>query len=206
MAPGALVLASWPPNVPVAVVDSQPLFSNFNLLSGTSMSCPHAAGVAALIKEVHPEWSPAAIWSAMMTTSDAMDNTYGPIKDIGRGDVRTSPLAMGAGHINPNKAINPGLIYDAKSEETDTNVVEGKSTYVARVTPMKGVHVSVTPDKLVFEEKNENHGFKLSIEGPRRLADFVVFGFLSWVDTAGKHVVRSPMVAKRISSDLLPQS
>jgi hypothetical protein len=83
-APGTLILASWPQNVPATELQFQNnLFSNFNLLSGTSMSCPHIAGVAALLKEAHPSWSPAAIRSAIMTTSDILDNTKELIKDVG---------------------------------------------------------------------------------------------------------------------------
>ncbi|XP_057454912.1 subtilisin-like protease SBT3 [Lotus japonicus] len=112
-APGTLVLAAWPDKIPVVEFGSDKLFNNFNLISGTSMACPHVAGVAALLKEARPDWSPAAIRSAIMTTSDIFDNTAGLIKDIGHGYKPASPLALGAGHVNPNRALDPGLVYDA---------------------------------------------------------------------------------------------
>ncbi|KAK2989791.1 hypothetical protein RJ640_022562 [Escallonia rubra] len=107
------------------------------------MSCPHAAGVAALLKGAHPEWTPAAIRSAMMTTSDVLDNTFNLIQDIGITNKPASPLAMGADHINPNKALDPRLIYDVRTED----------------------YVSVVPEQLVFSEKNDKQSYKLSIEG-----------------------------------------
>ncbi|WOH05992.1 hypothetical protein DCAR_0625415 [Daucus carota subsp. sativus] len=116
MGPGDLILASWPSNV-AATEGSSQYFSNFNLLSGTSMSCPHVAGIAALLRGVHPKWSPAAIRSAMMTTSDFLDNKYNPILDSGALNHPASPLASGAGHVNPNKALDPGLIYDVKAAD-----------------------------------------------------------------------------------------
>jgi subtilisin family serine protease len=76
----------------------------FDLLSGTSMSTPHVAGLAALMKELHPTWSPMAIKSALMTTAgDVLD---GP---------NTDPLVIfsqGAGHVRPMFARDPGLVFD----------------------------------------------------------------------------------------------
>ncbi|XP_057469362.1 subtilisin-like protease SBT3 [Actinidia eriantha] len=117
MAPGAQILASWPEKTPVTDVNSGELFNNFNIISGTSMSCPHAAGVAALLKSTRPEWSPAAIRSAMMTTSYSVDNTVNQIQDLGNSNQPATPLGMGAGHVDPNKAMDPGLIYDVGVED-----------------------------------------------------------------------------------------
>jgi subtilisin family serine protease len=82
---------------------------NFDLYSGTSMSSPHVAGLAALFKERFPSWSPMAIKSALMTTGT-------DILDGGTPAPNTNPALIfrqGAGHVNPPRAFSPGLVYDA---------------------------------------------------------------------------------------------
>ncbi|HSG82675.1 MAG TPA: S8 family serine peptidase, partial [Gemmatimonadota bacterium] len=78
----------------------------FQFLSGTSMSSPHAAGAFALLKQAHPGWTAAQARSALMTTArQNLQKTFG-------GDP-ADPFDIGAGHIVPGKAFDPGLTYDA---------------------------------------------------------------------------------------------
>ncbi|KAL7239445.1 hypothetical protein ACSBR2_005364 [Camellia fascicularis] len=113
VAPGSLVLAAWIPSNSVAMIGSNIYLSNdYTMHSGTSMACPHVAGVAALLKGAHPEWSPTAIRSAMMVTANPLDNTNNPIRDLGNNLTFASSLAVGSGHIDPNRALDPGLVYD----------------------------------------------------------------------------------------------
>ncbi|KAJ7964649.1 Subtilisin-like protease [Quillaja saponaria] len=82
----------------------------FNSVSGTSMSCPHVSGVVGLLKTVHPTWSPAAIKSAIMTSAMTHDNREEPL--FNASYIRATPFSYGAGHIRPNSAMDPGLVYD----------------------------------------------------------------------------------------------
>ncbi|KAF8410080.1 hypothetical protein HHK36_002602 [Tetracentron sinense] len=111
LAPGEDVLAAVAPNRPYMETGIYDLVTDYALYSGTSMAAPHAAGVAALLRAVHRDWSPGAIRSAIMTTAITIDSTYMTFIDQWTG-LPATPLDFGAGHINPNKAMDPGLIYD----------------------------------------------------------------------------------------------
>jgi len=109
-APGVNILAAFSEAAPITDLISENRHAPFNIISGTSMACPHIVGVAALLKSAHPDWSSAAIQSAIMTTAQTLDNTNEPIKD---GFLQIAgPFHYGAGQVNPNKAGDPGLVYD----------------------------------------------------------------------------------------------
>jgi subtilisin family serine protease len=78
----------------------------FQYLSGTSMAAPETVGAAALLKEAHPDWSPAMLKSALMTS--AYTKVY-----ASDAETLAGPFDMGAGHIAPNSAVDPGLVYDS---------------------------------------------------------------------------------------------
>jgi len=79
---------------------------SFQFISGTSFSSPHVAGVMALLKQAHPTWSPAAVRSALMTS--ARQNLVTEFDNN-----QATPFDIGAGHVVPNDAFEPGLVYDA---------------------------------------------------------------------------------------------
>ncbi len=74
-----------------------------DLYSGTSMATPHVAGIAALLKQLHPGWSPGAIKSAIMTSA-------GPLLTP-TGAIDPQVFGYGAGQVRPNGAGDPGLVY-----------------------------------------------------------------------------------------------
>ncbi len=105
-APGINILAGHTPEA-IATAPNE----YFQFLTGTSMSTPHVAGVLALLKQAHPDWSPAALKSALMTTAR---------QDVAMPDESNIvPFDYGSGHIVPNAANNPGLIYDISDDEYD---------------------------------------------------------------------------------------
>ncbi|KAL0324603.1 UNVERIFIED_CONTAM: Subtilisin-like protease SBT3.5 [Sesamum calycinum] len=89
----------------------------FTMLSGTSMATPHIAGIVALLRALHADWSPAAIRSALTTTAWTSDPYGVPIFAEGDPHKLADPFDFGGGIANPNGAACPGLVYDM--DETD---------------------------------------------------------------------------------------
>ncbi|XP_062210539.1 subtilisin-like protease SBT1.6 [Phragmites australis] len=115
--PGVNILAAWTGATGPTGLEDDTRRTEFNILSGTSMACPHASGAAALLRSAHPWWSPAAIRSALMTTAIVVDNRGGPLEDEAEPGRAATPFDYGAGHITLGKALDPGLVYDAGEDD-----------------------------------------------------------------------------------------
>ncbi|PKA45979.1 Subtilisin-like protease SDD1 [Apostasia shenzhenica] len=131
--PGVNVLAGWP-SLPIGPSGTPSLF---NVFSGTSMSTPHLSGIAALLKSAHPSWTPAMIRSAIITTAGDTNTAGKPIADEQLKDADF--FSKGAGQVNPNKANNPGFVYDIQPDDyiaymCGLNYTDKQVTTVARRT------------------------------------------------------------------------
>ncbi len=107
MAPGVDVLAAVSPVGHAG--------RSFDFVSGTSMSAPHITGIATLFKQLHPDWTPMMIKSALMTNADRVDNKGNPITTDTGGPANA--FAYGSGHVDANAAMNPGLVYDSDFQD-----------------------------------------------------------------------------------------
>ncbi|KAK9985773.1 hypothetical protein SO802_030724 [Lithocarpus litseifolius] len=105
-APGVDILATYSTLPTTTGYPNDDRHTVFNIISGTSMACPHASAAAVYVKSFHPDWSPAAVKSALMTTAT-------PMKIIDAD----AELGSGSGQINPTQAVNPGLIYDISTSD-----------------------------------------------------------------------------------------
>lgn len=186
----------------------------WDVYSGTSMSAPHIAGLAALVQAERPDWSPAAIKSAMMTTAYDVEGN-------------NRPMAQGAGHVNPARFLDPGLVYDATGKHwraylngavdtsdvnvasiavgdltgrtvvkrTVTNVSGRTATFSAGVAGLDGVRATVVPDTLLLAPgESATFRVRLAAEDDAQMRMFTS-GELTWTGLAG-HEVAIPIVVR----------
>ncbi|HIQ06518.1 MAG TPA: hypothetical protein EYH31_12700, partial [Anaerolineae bacterium] len=93
--------------------------SDFIFIGGTSMSSPHVAGAVALLRQLHPDWTPEQIKSALMTTAA----TQGVTKED--GTTPADPFDRGSGRINLNNAGDPGLTFSPYSSLAFPKLITG---------------------------------------------------------------------------------
>jgi len=210
-APGVAILA--------AGANAEGADPTYEFLSGTSMSSPHIAGIAALYLGQDPEASPMEVKSAMMTTAYDLSNADGtPDRDV---------FAQGAGHVEPGSMTDPGLLY--LSDETDwvayaetlgtsedsqlnlpsiavgsmlntstvtrTVTSTGPGTYTAQPVDLPGIDTVVTPSTLTFTEAGQEASYDITFTRTTAAPNEYSTGYLSWTD-GGTHVVRSPLAVR----------
>ncbi|CAN0908697.1 Subtilisin-like protease 4 [Linum grandiflorum] len=189
--PGVNILAAWPVSVD-NITDNIP----FNMISGTSMSCPHLSGIAALLKSVHPDWSPAAVKSAMMTTAHLsnlgnlaiLDEQY----DLTPNDY--IPYLCGLGYLNSqistivNRKVRCGnsSIPEAQLNYPTFSIKLGSTplTYSRTVT-------NVSPKKIVFSKMNQKATYTVTFARKGKYAKPYSQGYLIWA--APQYLVTSPI-------------
>ncbi|KAG9455161.1 hypothetical protein H6P81_008065 [Aristolochia fimbriata] len=117
LAPGVTVWGAWSP---LSATEHILAGYNFAPLSGTSMAAPHVAGIAALLMQLHPSWSPSMIASAISTTASTYDNRGEALLAEGSDLNSLYPSTHfdhGAGFINPTAALDPGLVFPSGFED-----------------------------------------------------------------------------------------
>jgi hypothetical protein len=195
------------PGVSVVTADSSPTAPSrrWDVESGTSIAAPHVAGVAAVIKAVHPDWSPASVKSAMMTTARPLQGS-------------NNPLVRGAGELNPGGVLHPGLVYDNHAATTAgevnqpsisvgdlvgqetvtrtvTNVGSTQQTYTASVQGLRGIGASIAPATLTLAP-GQARSFTVTFTATKHARyDRFAAGSLTWRDGSGD-LVTSPLVVR----------
>jgi len=136
-APGVQILAGDTPVVEDPA-SSGPANELFQAIAGTSMSSPHSAGSAILLRAANPGWTPGQVKSALMTTA-----TTNVVKED--GTTPADPFDMGAGRIKLTKAWMPGLTFD---ESAANMVALGNDPVNAVHLNIPSVNAPVMPGRL----------------------------------------------------------
>ncbi|MFG1920319.1 S8 family serine peptidase [Cryptosporangium sp. NPDC048952] len=201
MAPGEDVVAAVSPARDGAT---------FGLRSGTSVATAQVAGAAALLRGLHPRWSPAAVKSALLTSATGGDDQIST-----SGGETAGPAEYGAGALSVRRALTPGLVFDSSAaatapysaqntpsivlgslagvravRRTVTNVGTTTARYTARVDEPPGVDVAVSPTELTLDP-GETASFTVTVHRVSAPYDQLAAGSITWSD--GTHTVRVPV-------------
>ncbi|CAJ1949938.1 unnamed protein product [Sphenostylis stenocarpa] len=182
-APGLNILASYTPMQSISGEKGDTQFSEFTLMSGTSMSCPHVSGVAAYVKSFHPDWSPAAIRSAIITTAVEPQSHIISCRFLCHEGYNGSTLSVLVGSRVNCTSLLPGVGHDAINYPTMqlrvknnsgttvavfrrrvTNVGPSPTIFNATIKSPKGVEITVKPTSLIFSHTLQKKSFKVVVK------------------------------------------
>ena len=185
---------------------------DFAAYSGTSMSSPHVAGLGALLTDLHPDWSPMMIKSALMTTgSDLLSGA--------------DPFAQGAGFVNPTGAADPGLVYDhgffdwldflifggdvadlngasiavgallgSRTTTRTVTSVGSSSEFYEFSASVPGIDITASPSSFTIAPGG-SQTVELTLTVAGAAVNTYATGFATWTGDRG-HIVRSPVAVQ----------
>ncbi len=159
-APGIQTLAGHTP-MPGFVPEGAtgPTGELFQAIAGTSMSSPHIAGAGALLKALHPDWTPGQIKSALMTTAWS----DGVVKED--SVTPADPFDYGSGRVNLNKAGDPDLTISATAQDfVDHEDDLWNTNYPSLYVPVMPGRVIV--QRTVHNELANTGWWQLSVDSP----------------------------------------
>jgi subtilisin family serine protease len=149
-APGTDIMAAYT-NTAITPVQRQQIIDGTlvpgpgaTMISGTSMAAPHVAGAAALLRQARPTWSPFAIKSALMTSAL-------PVVKLADGSADPTPWGYGAGHLNPNAALDTQVVYEttpADHVNYFNGAINGRALNMASLTHANVVGVGTLTRRL----------------------------------------------------------
>lgn len=199
--------------------------ATWGLLTGTSMSSPHAAGAAALLISLHPEWSPAEIQSALMNTA------YSTILKED-GATPADPFDTGSGRIDVSQAARVGFVLDetyarylaanpsqggdpktlnipslgqenivntASWTRTLTSAAATGITWTATVTNPSGVNLSVNPSIFTLAAGGTQQ-VTITADASSAALDTWLFGRVVFIPSGGgMEAAQFPVALKRVA-------
>jgi subtilisin family serine protease len=104
------------------------------MISGTSMAAPHVSGVAALVRQTHPEWTPEEVKAALMNTADG-DIRTGP------GGVVYAPQRVGVGRVDARAAVDTQVLAMVEDSPGSVGVSFGTVEVADKTTMTRTVRV-----------------------------------------------------------------
>ena len=224
-APGVQILAGASP-APAPDPEAKTLPGQFyQAIAGTSMSSPHSAGTAALIKASHPDWTPGQIKSALMTSS------VQSVIDTDRVSA-ADPFDRGAGSIRANRAVKAPLTFDVTAAQysasasdpvnrvdlnlpsinanplpgaltttrTARNSTNATQTFTAKATGDNGLKVTVTPKSFTLAP-GASQVLTVVIDGTNTANGAYNFGQIT-IKGGGSVATVLPVVARRAPSTI----
>ncbi|RFF32035.1 S8 family serine peptidase [Wenzhouxiangella sediminis] len=215
VAPGSNIVAGWYDGA-----------NSFAMLGGTSMASPHVAGAVALLKSIHPDWTPPMLQSSLETTAETeplrWDDGPASVFDRGNGRVRVD-LAAQAGlylpvsrndfsNANPSnggdpRQLNLAGIWDHSCASTCsfTRRVRAIGNGSWEVSTSGDVGISVSPQSFSLSA-GQSQTLEIEVDTGAQFAGFVGEGAIELTPTQGDFVTQRLHVGVQVAAIELPES